>query len=85
MDSYRVEVQDSYHLALADEDGEIGPVPSRAAAGCPSRKWTAIQHSCAFNDQFGNIEWKDADKIRKVISEEIPGQRSPPMKPIRTP
>lgn len=26
----------------------------------------------AFNDQFGNIEWKDADKIRKVIAEEIP-------------
>lgn len=26
----------------------------------------------AFNDQFGNIEWKDADKIRKVITEEIP-------------
>jgi hypothetical protein len=26
----------------------------------------------AFNDQFGNIEWKDADKIRQVIAEEIP-------------
>ena len=25
-----------------------------------------------FNDQFGNIEWKDADKIRQVIAEEIP-------------
>ena len=24
-----------------------------------------------FNDQFGNIEWKDADKIRRVITEEI--------------
>ena len=28
----------------------------------------------AFNDQFGNIDWKDADKIRKVIAEEIPGK-----------
>ena len=26
----------------------------------------------AFNDQFGNIEWKDADKIRQVIAEELP-------------
>jgi len=26
----------------------------------------------AFNDQFGNIDWIDADKIRKVITEEIP-------------
>ena len=27
-----------------------------------------------FNDQFGNIDWKDADKIRKVIAEEIPAK-----------
>jgi type I restriction enzyme R subunit len=26
----------------------------------------------AFNEQFGNIDWKDADKIHKVISQEIP-------------
>jgi type I restriction enzyme, R subunit len=28
----------------------------------------------AFNDMFGNIEWKDGDKIRKVITEEIPAR-----------
>lgn len=28
----------------------------------------------AFNDQFGNIEWKDKDKIDKVIAEEIPAK-----------
>ena len=27
-----------------------------------------------FNDQFGNIDWKDGDKIRKVIAEEIPAK-----------
>lgn len=27
-----------------------------------------------FNDLFGNIEWKDEDKIRKVIAEEIPAR-----------
>jgi type I restriction enzyme R subunit len=25
-----------------------------------------------FNNQFGNINWKDADKIHQVIAEEIP-------------
>jgi type I restriction enzyme, R subunit len=25
-----------------------------------------------FNDLFGNIDWKDPDKIRQVIAEEIP-------------
>lgn len=28
----------------------------------------------AFNEQFGNIDWKDADKIQKVINEEIPAK-----------
>jgi len=28
----------------------------------------------AFNDQFGNIDWKDGDKIRQVIAEEIPAK-----------
>jgi type I restriction enzyme, R subunit len=32
--------------------------------------WTGA----VFNDQFGNIDWIDADKIRKVISEEIPAK-----------
>jgi type I restriction enzyme, R subunit len=27
-----------------------------------------------FNEQFGNIDWKDADKIRQVIAEEIPAK-----------
>ena len=26
------------------------------------------------NDQFGNIDWKDADKIRQVIADEIPAK-----------
>ena len=28
----------------------------------------------SFNDQFGSIDWKDEDKIRKVITEEIPAK-----------
>ena len=27
-----------------------------------------------FNDRFGNIEWKDPDKIKKVVSEELPAK-----------
>ncbi|MDK2932150.1 MAG: type restriction enzyme subunit, partial [Bacillota bacterium] len=28
----------------------------------------------AFNDQFGNIPWTDADRVRKLITEEIPAR-----------
>jgi type I restriction enzyme R subunit len=30
----------------------------------------------AFNDQFGNIDWKDADKIQNIITTELPGKVS---------
>lgn len=28
----------------------------------------------AFNDQWGNIPWKDEDRIRKVIQDELPAK-----------
>ena len=28
----------------------------------------------AFNDQFGNIPWTDADRVHKLITEEIPAR-----------
>ena len=27
-----------------------------------------------FNDRFGNVEWRDQDKIEKVISEDLPAK-----------
>jgi type I restriction enzyme R subunit len=28
----------------------------------------------AFNDQFGNVPWTDADRVHKLITEEIPAK-----------
>lgn len=36
------------------------------------QKW--LKSRRVFNDLFGNIEWKDGDKIRKMITEEIPNK-----------
>jgi type I restriction enzyme R subunit len=75
MDSYRVEARATMAIALADEDGEIAPVPT-AAGGTASEpeleRLSAILRT--FNEQFGNIDWKDGDKIRQVIAEEIPAK-----------
>ena len=30
----------------------------------------------AFNDQFGNLDWKDKDRIEKVLADEIPAKVS---------
>ncbi|MBU8934899.1 MAG: type I restriction endonuclease subunit R [candidate division Zixibacteria bacterium] len=75
MDSYRNEVKETLKLALADEDGEIGPVPTSGGGVKPEAELDRLSIIIkAFNDQFGNIDWKDADRIRQVIAEEIPGK-----------
>ncbi|ADJ27172.1 type I restriction endonuclease subunit R [Nitrosococcus watsonii] len=72
MDSYRVEARSSLKIGLADQEVEIGPVPTSGGGRKSEPELDQLSNIIkAFNDQFGNIEWKDADKIRKVIAEEI--------------
>jgi len=75
MDSYRPEVKATLSLGMDDADGELEPAPpgGGGAGGAPEiDKLSNIIKT--FNDLFGNIEWKDADKIRQVITEEIPNR-----------
>lgn len=73
MESYRVEVQEKLKIALPDDDAEIGPVPTSGGGRKPEPELDHLSNIIrTFNDQFGNIDWKDADRIRKVIAEEIP-------------
>jgi len=75
MDSYRVEVQSAREIALADEDAEIDPVPTSGGGHVPEPELDLLSNIVrAFNDLFGDIEWKDGDKIREVITEEIPSK-----------
>lgn len=75
MDSYRVEVRTAMQIALADQDAEIGPVPAEGGGRVPETELDRLSNIIKmFNDQFGNVEWKDADKIRQVIAEEIPAK-----------
>jgi type I restriction enzyme R subunit len=73
MDSYRVEKQITQRLTLEDADHEIDPVPLEGGGHRPEaelERLSAIIQS--FNDLFGNIDWADSDRIRKLITEEIP-------------
>jgi len=75
MDSYRVEARSTIAIANADADKEIGPVPTTSGGKAPE---TELDHLSTilrtFNEQFGNVDWKDADKIRQVIAKEIPAK-----------
>ena len=73
MDSYRVEVRATMAIALPDADAEIGPVPTSEDGRKPEPEIDYLSAILKiFNELFGDIEWKDADKIGKVITEELP-------------
>jgi len=75
MDSYRPEVNASLAMAMDEADGTLEPAPMGGGGGVPEAEVDKLSNIIkTFNDLFGNIEWKDADKIRKVIAEEIPAK-----------
>jgi type I restriction enzyme R subunit len=75
MESYRVEVRSVMNIMLADQDAEIEPVPTSGGGRIPEQALDRLSNILkVFNDLFGNIDWKDVDKIRQVIAEEIPAK-----------
>lgn len=77
MDSYRVEAQASLKMSMEDADASIEPPPMGSGGGKAEPEVDKLSNIIqTFNDLFGNIDWKDTDKIRKVITEEIPNRVS---------
>ena len=75
MDSYRVEKKASIHVQLADEDAEIDPLPTTGGGHLPEPELDRLSNILkTFNDQFGDIPWEDADRVRRLITEEIPAK-----------
>ena len=62
-------------IQLPDEDAEIEPVSTSGGGQRPEPEMERLSNIISeFNDRFGNIEWKDQDKIEKVIAEELPAK-----------
>ena len=75
MDSYRVEKQAVQDIQLPDEDAEIGPVPTDGGGQEREPEMDRLSNIIKdFNGRFGNVEWKDQDKIERVIAEELPAK-----------
>ena len=72
MDSYRVEKRATQKILLADDEGEIGPVPPPGVGGRSEQELDPLSEILrAFNDRFGDIEWEDVDRVRDLITETI--------------
>jgi type I restriction enzyme R subunit len=77
MDSYRVEKKAAMKIQLPDEDAEIEPVPTAGGGRKPEPELDRLSNIIkTFNDQFGNIAWTDADRVHKLITEDIPARVS---------
>ena len=69
LDSYRAEAKVQLSIVLDDADAEIDPVPTDGVGGKREPELDLLSSILsAFNDLFGNIDWKDADNVRQQIA-----------------
>ena len=75
MESYRVEVKSTLDIAIEDQDGEVGPVPTSGLGLRPEPEIDYLSNIIReFNDLFPDIDLKDEEKILHEIAEEIPAR-----------
>ena len=75
MDSYRVERQAVQNILLPDEDAEVDPVPTSGGGHRPDPELDRLSNIInQFNDLFGDIAWDDGDRVKRLITEEIPSR-----------
>ncbi|MBP7298823.1 type I restriction endonuclease subunit R [Methanoculleus sp. 10] len=75
MDSYRVEKKAAIAIQLPDADALIDPIPTSGGGRKPEPELDRLSSILKiFNDQFGNIPWSDADRVHRLLTEEIPAR-----------
>jgi type I restriction enzyme R subunit len=75
MDSYRLEKRAVQAIALPDADAQIEPVPPQGAGQRPEPELERLSRIVeAFNERFGTTDWTDADRVRRLVTEDIPRQ-----------
>lgn len=76
LDSYRLEAQESMSIKLEDADAEVPPVPAGKSGHIVNPEMDLLSLILNdFNDMFGNVNWNDADNVRRQILE-IPAMMS---------
>jgi type I restriction enzyme R subunit len=75
MDSYRVEKKAVMRIQLPDADAEVDPVPASGGGHVMEPEMERLSNILkTFNDQFGNVQWADEDRVRHLITVDIPAR-----------
>ena len=70
LESYRNEARESMSIILDDADAEVDPVPAGKVGHIVEPELDLLSVILSdFNDMFGNINWNDADNVRRQILE----------------
>jgi len=73
MDSYRAEKRAELAIALDDSDHELAPANPVNGGRTPEPEMAPLSEILSqFNGLFGNIQWKDADRVFRRITEDLP-------------
>ena len=68
MESYRVEAQAKAQIAMQDDGVEIEPIPTSNDMRKSELELSPLTSIIDdFNTQFGDIQWKDADRVQQFI------------------
>lgn len=69
-DKYRIVKEEERRIVLENEDAEVAPVPVGQGTGKPTPEMEALSSIVKdFNEQFGNIDWKNRDEVQRQINE----------------
>lgn len=70
LESYRNEAREAMSIKLEDFDSEVAPVPAGKVGHIIEPEMDLLSAILSdFNDMFGNINWNDADNVRRQILE----------------
>jgi len=73
MDSYRPSKIKTEDISLVAEPGEVDPIPVGVGGGVSELELDTLENILSvFNQRFGDIEWMDKDKVRKILTEQLP-------------
>lgn len=75
MDSYRPSKETTQDIVLEPEPGEIAPIPVDVRGGQYEPELDTLENILsAFNQRFGDIEWSDEDKVKKILTKQLPDE-----------
>lgn len=75
MDSYRPSKEGTSDIKLKDETGAVEPIPVDVRGGKRQPDLDTLENILSvFNQKFGDIEWSDKDKVRQILTEQLPSE-----------